>query len=66
MMERVANTDIPLALKAAAYAALGFFTLFTLFPLVWLGYTSLKPEHEIVQSIIAWPHDWTFENYVQA
>jgi raffinose/stachyose/melibiose transport system permease protein len=66
MMERVANTDIPLALKAAAYVALGFFTLFTLFPLGWLGYTSLKPEHEIVQSIIAWPHDWTFENYVQA
>jgi raffinose/stachyose/melibiose transport system permease protein len=66
MMKRVADTSVPSALTAAAYAALAFYTVFTLFPLVWLGYTSLKPQREIVQSIIAWPHNWTVENYVQA
>jgi len=60
------RTYVPMPFRIAAYLALGFFTLFTLFPLVWLAYTSLKPEQEIVQSIIAWPTTWTFENYAQA
>jgi raffinose/stachyose/melibiose transport system permease protein len=60
------KTDIPPSFRVAAYATLGFFTVFTMFPLVWLGYTSLKPEQEIVQDIIAWPQTWTFDNYVQA
>jgi raffinose/stachyose/melibiose transport system permease protein len=65
-MRRPAGTHVPLAFRVAAYLALAFFTVFTLFPLIWLAYTSLKPEQEIVQSIIAWPRSWTVENYVQA
>ena len=62
----IVRTEVPLAFKLAAYCALGFFTVFTVFPLVWLAYTSLKPETEIIASIIALPVHWTWSNYTQA
>lgn len=60
------RTEVPLSFRIASYLALGFFTIFTLFPLVWLAYTTLKPEQEIMSSILALPVNWTFDNYVQA
>jgi multiple sugar transport system permease protein len=37
------------------------------FPAVWILFTSLKKEVELVQKPITWfPHDITFNNYVQA
>lgn len=60
------RAHVPAPLKAAAYLALGFFTVFTLFPLIWLAYTSFKPETEIVSNMIAPPVNWTIDNYVQA
>jgi raffinose/stachyose/melibiose transport system permease protein len=60
------RTEVPLAFRIAAYLALGFFTIFTLLPLVWLAYTTFKPEQEIMSSILALPVNWTLDNYVQA
>ena len=62
----IVRAEIPLAFRLAAYCALAFFTVFTVFPLVWLAYTSVKPESEIVASIIALPINWTWSNYSQA
>lgn len=63
---QAARAHVPAPLKAAAYLTLGFFTVFTLFPLIWLAYTSFKPETEIVSNMIAPPVNWTIDNYVQA
>ena len=57
---------VPVPFRIAAYAALAFFTIFTMFPLVWLTYTSFKPETEIVSNMVALPVNWTLNNYIQA
>lgn len=57
---------VPVPFRVAAYAALGFFTIFTTFPLIWLTYTSFKPETEIVSNMVALPVNWTLNNYIQA
>ncbi|MBZ9937195.1 carbohydrate ABC transporter permease [Mesorhizobium sp. BR1-1-16] len=57
---------VPLPFTIVSYVVLAFFTVFTLFPLIWLGYTSFKPEQEIVANMVALPVNWTVRNYVQA
>jgi raffinose/stachyose/melibiose transport system permease protein len=63
---QVAKAEVPFAFRISAYLALAFFTIFTVFPLVWLCYTSFKPEQDIVSNIVALPTTWTVDNYVQA
>ncbi|HTI01107.1 MAG TPA: carbohydrate ABC transporter permease [Acidisoma sp.] len=60
------RAQVPLLFRCSAYVALAFFTVFTVFPLAWLCYTSFKPEQDIVANMIAWPSTWTFDNFSQA
>jgi raffinose/stachyose/melibiose transport system permease protein len=48
------------------YAFLYLFAIPTLFPLVWMFYTSFKSNREISQDIFALPTQFHFENYVDA
>ena len=57
---------MPVPFSIAAYAVLSFFSVFTLLPLIWLTYTSFKPQAEILTSMVALPIHWTVRNYVQA
>jgi raffinose/stachyose/melibiose transport system permease protein len=61
-----ARADVPVAFRIAAYGTLAFFTAFTTLPLVWLCYTSFKPQSEILANVLALPVNWTVDNYVQA
>jgi raffinose/stachyose/melibiose transport system permease protein len=49
-----------------AYAMLGFFTLLSVGPLVWLLYSSFKPTAEIALSAVSLPKLWTLANYAKA
>lgn len=60
------KAQMPIAFRLAAYLALAFFTVFTVFPLAWLCYTSFKSEQDIVSNIVALPTTWTLNNYAQA
>ena len=42
------------------------FAILTLFPLIWLFYSSFKPQLEIIRNSFALPRDWIFGNYIQA
>jgi raffinose/stachyose/melibiose transport system permease protein len=42
------------------------FAILTLYPLIWLFYSSFKPQLEIIRDSFALPHDPTFSNYTQA
>jgi raffinose/stachyose/melibiose transport system permease protein len=42
------------------------FAVLTVFPLIWLGYSSLKPNAEIVVHPLALPEAPSFDNYVRA
>jgi raffinose/stachyose/melibiose transport system permease protein len=42
------------------------FAVLTIYPLVWLGYSSLKPNREIMQNPLALPRHPTFANYFTA
>jgi raffinose/stachyose/melibiose transport system permease protein len=42
------------------------FAILTVFPLVWLGYSSLKPNTEIVQRPLGLPLAPSFDNFVRA
>ena len=42
------------------------FAILTLYPLVWLFYSSFKPQLEIIRDSFALPQDPTFSNYTQA
>jgi raffinose/stachyose/melibiose transport system permease protein len=48
------------------YGVLALFASTTLFPLVWMGYSSFKTNIEISQSTFALPSTWKFDNYVNA
>lgn len=63
---KAGRARVPVPFTVAAHVVLAFFTVFTMFPLIWLGYTSFKPETEIVANMVALPVNWTFRNYVQA
>ncbi len=52
--------------RAIAYAVMVLFAVLTIGPLLWLLYSSFKPESEIMQSMLAFPVVPTLENYVSA
>lgn len=54
------------ATSFARYAVLALFAATTLFPLVWMGYSSFKTNAEISKSTFALPSTWKFDNYVNA
>ena len=49
-----------------AYSVFILFTILTLYPLIWLFYSSFKPQLEIIRDAFALPKDPTFGNYIQA
>lgn len=51
--------------KILAYAVLLFFTILTVVPLIWLMYSSLKSNAEIVQNVFAFPKKINISNYVR-
>jgi raffinose/stachyose/melibiose transport system permease protein len=63
---RSVRAHMPVAFSAFAYALLAFFSFFTIAPLLWVAYTSLKPQPEIMADMLALPVNWTFQNYEQA
>ena len=56
----------PNSWRASAYIIMIFFTVITIFPLIWLGYSSLKPNAEIVQHPLALPQAPSLDNYIRA
>jgi raffinose/stachyose/melibiose transport system permease protein len=42
------------------------FAVLTVFPLVWLAYSSLKPHAEIIQNPLGLPRHPSFDNYIRA
>lgn len=56
----------PLRWRVAAYSIMTAFAVLTVFPIVWLGYSSLKPNAEIVKHPLALPAAPGFANYVEA
>lgn len=56
----------PLAWRSSAYTIMILFTLLTVFPLFWLGYSSLKPNAEIVKHPLALPSAPTLANYAES
>lgn len=57
---------VPLPFRIAAWITLAGFTIFTLYPLIWVTYTSFKSQPEIMQSLTALPKEWTLDNYRSA
>jgi raffinose/stachyose/melibiose transport system permease protein len=66
MRTSTVHAHVPLPLAAFSYALLIFFTVFTIAPLLWLGYTSFKSQSEIMLDMIGLPVQWTIDNYVRA
>jgi raffinose/stachyose/melibiose transport system permease protein len=56
----------PLSWRIVSYGLMVLFAILTIFPLVWLGYSSLKPNREIMQHPLALPRSPTLYNYVTA
>jgi len=52
--------------KIVAYAVFVSFAILTIFPLVWLFYSSFKPKLEILRHGLALPKNPTLQNYVRA
>ena len=52
--------------KVLIYAVFILFTILTVFPLIWLFYSSFKPFVEIVRNALALPMHPTINNYIQA
>src|SRR4030043_674046 len=52
--------------KTLIYTVFILFALFTLYPLIWLFYSSFKPQLEIIRNSFALPHQATFSNYTEA
>jgi len=66
-MKRKAKLGVaPLGWRTSAYIIMILFTVITVFPLLWLGYSSLKPNAEIVMHPLALPEAPSFNNYVRA
>jgi len=66
MNERSRLRKAPLAWRASAYIIMVAFAVLTIFPLIWLGYSSLKPNAEIVKYPLALPRSPSFDNYTRA
>jgi len=66
MNERSTLQKAPLSWRAAAYIIMITFAVLTIFPLVWLGYSSLKPNAEIVKHPLALPKAPSLDNYIEA
>jgi len=49
-----------------AYSILGMFTFLTIAPLIWMSYTSFKPNKQIIQNIFSLPHSLFLDNYIIA
>lgn len=47
-------------------ALVGLLTIFCIFPVIWMLYSSLKTQPEFARSIIALPHSFHFQNYLEA
>jgi raffinose/stachyose/melibiose transport system permease protein len=56
----------PLSWRISANILMILFAVLTVFPLVWLGYSSLKPHAEIVLHPLALPEQPTFNNFERA
>ena len=56
----------PLSWRISAYILMFIFAVLTVYPLVWLGYSSLKPNREIMQNALALPRHPTLYNYFTA
>jgi raffinose/stachyose/melibiose transport system permease protein len=52
--------------KILIYTIFIMFAIFTLYPLIWLFYSSFKPQLEIIRNSFALPKDPTIGNYTQA
>ncbi|GHT60763.1 putative ABC transporter permease protein YurM [Spirochaetia bacterium] len=52
--------------RMSAYFLMFLFAVLTVFPLLWLGYSSLKPHAEIVMHPLALPENPSFNNFVRA
>ncbi len=52
--------------KAAAYLVMGIFAFMTIYPLVWLFFSSFKTTTEFRTNMMGLPIDWTLENYRSA
>ena len=55
-----------IAWRAGAYTVMAVFTFLTVAPLLWLAYSSFKPNMEIVRNVVALPKQPTVQNYVTA
>lgn len=56
----------PFGWRLAAYIIMIAFAVLTLFPMIWLGYSSLKPHAEIIRYPMALPKNPSFDNFVNA
>ena len=56
----------PASWRIAAYTLMFLFTILTIFPLLWLFYSSLKPHAEIIRFPMALPKAQSLDNYFQA
>ena len=56
----------PLGWRFSAYVIMIAFAVLTLFPLIWLAYSSFKPHAEIIRYPMALPKAPTFYNYITA
>ncbi|MDR0636104.1 MAG: carbohydrate ABC transporter permease [Treponema sp.] len=56
----------PIPWRCCAYILMLCFALLTIFPMVWLAYSSLKPHAEIMLHPLALPQHPTFNNYIRA
>ncbi|QNL96408.1 carbohydrate ABC transporter permease [Treponema sp. Marseille-Q4132] len=57
---------VSIFITAIRYVILSLLAFTTLFPLVWMLYSSFKSNPEIIQSSIALPKKLHFENYINA
>ena len=60
------NDYIPVSWKTISYILMIGFTILTIFPLVWLFYSSFKTHGEILNAPLALPKDPTVINYINA
>ncbi|QQO11295.1 carbohydrate ABC transporter permease [Breznakiella homolactica] len=56
----------PASWRASAYIIMILFAVLTIFPLIWLGYSSLKPHAEIIRYPLALPKAPSLNNYFRA
>ncbi|MDR0689462.1 MAG: carbohydrate ABC transporter permease [Spirochaetaceae bacterium] len=52
--------------RISAYVLMLIFAVLTIFPLIWLAYSSLKPHAEIVRYPLGLPKAPSFNNYIRA